>query len=72
MKKERFFKYILNAGDCGVTSPGLQISQYKLSELDQIPFIEELASTVNSLFVIVFREEKSNGSYRYGKMMSWN
>jgi len=72
MKKERFFKYILNAGDCGVTSPGLQISQYKLSELDQIPFIEELASTVNSLFVIVFLEEKSNGSYRYGKMMSWN
>ena len=72
MKNERFFRYILNAGDYGVTLPGLQISQYNLSEIDQVPFIDEVASIANNLYVIVFRKEKANGSYYYGKMLTWD
>lgn len=72
MTEEGFFDYILHSSVGKIVQPGFNISQYKLSETEKIPFINELFSITENLYVIVSKIELENGKIRFDKYLTWD
>ena len=72
MIRDEFFDYILHSGLEKITQPGFCISRYELSEIEKVPFINELFSIVENLYIIVSKEKMENGGICFNKYLTWD
>ena len=63
---------LLYSGIDKIRQPGFYVSQYKLDEIESIPYINELFSAVENLYVLVSKCESENGEINYEKYLTWD
>lgn len=71
LQKDPFFQYILYSKRNGIIQPGLFVSQYKLSEVNEIPYIREICSIVNNVYIMIQRTKDINSKEIYEKYLTW-
>ncbi len=71
LQGDPFFQYVLYSKRNSIVQPGLFVSQYELSEVDEIPYVRELCSIVNNLYIMVQRSKDINGKAFYEKYLTW-
>lgn len=67
-----FFDYILYGSQNNIVQPGLPISKFKLTEIDKIPYINELWASVDNLYVMVTKTVNTEGIEVYEKFLTWD
>ena len=72
LRGDAFFEYMLYSGTDKIRQPGFYVSQYKLDEIESIPYINELFSAVENLYVLVSKCESENGEINYEKYLTWD
>ena len=72
MFRDAFFNYQLSRTRNHLIQPGFFVSQYNMNEIDQIPYIDELFTVVDNLYVLVSRTEGLNGEIHYEKFLTWD
>ena len=71
LQEDPFFQYILYSKRNCIIQPGLFVSQYKLSEVNEIPYIREICSIVNNLYIMIQRTKDINSKEIYEKYLTW-
>lgn len=72
MNGDAFFSYHLRRTRNPLLQPGFYVSQYRMDEIEKIPYIDELFTVVENLYVIVSRVDDSNGEIHYEKFLTWD
>ena len=71
LQEDPFFQYILYSKRNYIIQPGIFVSQYKLSEVNEIPYIKEICSIVNNLYIMIQRTKDINSKEIYEKYLTW-
>lgn len=71
LQEDPFFQYVLYGKRNYIIQPGLFVSQYKLSEVNEIPYIREICSTVNHLYIMIQKVTDINSKEIYVKYLTW-
>ncbi|MCB6993884.1 hypothetical protein LI177_10370 [bacterium 210820-DFI.6.37] len=71
LQEEPFFQYVLYSRRNCIIQPGLLVSQYELSEVDSIPYIREICSIVNNLYIMIRKSKDINSKEFYEKYLTW-
>lgn len=71
LQEDPFFQYVLYSKRNCIIQPGLFVSQYELSQVDEIPYIREICSIVNHLYIMIQRSKDIDGKEIYEKYLTW-
>lgn len=72
LQEDDFFKYVLFGDKYGVGQPGFDISQYLLQEIDDVPYIREIAHITDNLYILISRSRGTDGGIVYRKYLTWD
>jgi hypothetical protein len=72
IKTDIFFDYLMNGNQNYVIQPGIRISNFALDEIETVPYINELYSLVDNLYVLVSQSMDQGGNITFKKYLTWD